>query len=331
MAIRLHDLARKSGTIDMRDPEVTLEGLIVATGASRYDHAAVEAFAYANVPATYDSLTDRSIGIDELGNGKYQIKVSYKVKEGQTIPGQAGNSTPQQPDKPDANDALDSSWNFKTGGGTVTIKQSLKTMESGVSPRAAALGRTAPDYKGAINVQKDRVEGCEVYVGKLEFSHTVQTPTLSLRYIRKVRDLTGCVNIKKFWDREPGELLFLGATGQTRSTQEGGGWTVTFDFVENPNQCDIEICSADSTSGAFTVPFKRGWDYLWVAYEPNDDQNKITQIPYAYYVEQVYPYEDFAYLGIGASEGEPVEDVVRRQDNVCGEWYELPADEEVTV
>ncbi len=52
----------------------------------------------------------------------------------------------------------ESVFSFDTGGGTQHITQSLQTVES-----YAPSGQTAPDFKGAIGVTADSVEGVDIY------------------------------------------------------------------------------------------------------------------------------------------------------------------------
>ena len=45
--------------------------------------------------------------------------------------------------------------------------------------------------------------------------------------------------------------------------------------------------------------FKRGWDFLWVAYADVPDQNTMVKQAVAVYVEKVHQEGDLSLLGIG--------------------------------
>ena len=55
------------------------------------------------------------------------------------------------------------------------------------------------------------------------------------------------------------------------------------------------------TVGSMTGIAKRGWDYLWIRYADVEDPDAkmLVKRPLSVYIEQVYPYTNFAGLGIG--------------------------------
>ncbi len=57
---------------------------------------------------------------------------------------------------------------------------------------------------------------------------------------------------------------------------------------------------ADLNLGTIAGIDKEGWHYLWVRFTEDEDTNARTLIkrPISAYVEQVYPYGDFALLGL---------------------------------
>ncbi|RLS54091.1 MAG: hypothetical protein DWH91_12750, partial [Planctomycetota bacterium] len=54
--------------------------------------------------------------------------------------------------------------------------------------------------------------------------------------------------------------------------------------------------------GEITGINKEGWEYLWVRYADAEDTTAkvLVKKPIAVYVEQVYPTNSFASLGIGS-------------------------------
>lgn len=103
--------------------------------------------------------------------------------------------------------------------------------------------------------------------------------------------LTGTVNNSPFRGFEPGEVLFLGASGSKRGQDD---WEIAYKFAASPNVLGLSV-------GDIAGIAKRGWDYLWIRYADIEDTaaKMLVKRPLAVYVEQVYPYRDFSGLGIG--------------------------------
>ncbi len=185
----------------------------------------------------------------------------------------------------------DSSFSFDTGGGTQHITQSLATVQ-----RYAASG-TAPDFKGAIGVTHDNVEGVDITVPVYNFSetHYLAAATVTTAYKGTLFQLTGKVNNGSFRGLAAGECLFLGASGSRRGTGPDDDWEITFRFAGSPNRTGIAV-------GPISGITKKGWEYLWVRYADAEDtgSNTLVKHPIAAYVEQVYEYGNFATLGIGS-------------------------------
>lgn len=184
----------------------------------------------------------------------------------------------------------DSSFSFDTGGGTQHITQSL-----GMIQKYAASG-TAPDYKGAIGVTKDSVEGVDVTVPVYTFSetHYIAAADVDDTYKGKLFNLTGRVNLATFRGLAAGECLFLGASGSRRGTGPDDDWEITFRFAGSANATGLSV-------GSITGIDKKGWEYLWVRYQDEVDETAQAMVkrPVAAYVEKVYKDGNFADLGIG--------------------------------
>ncbi len=176
---------------------------------------------------------------------------------------------------------------FDTGGGTQHITHSLQTVGA-----YAPQGQTPPDFKGAIGVTPDGVEGVDITVPVYNFSETHYLPdaTVTQAYRLTVFSLTGRVNNASFRGFAAGEVLFLGASGTKRG---GGDWEITFRFAASRNRTNLSI-------GDITGISKKGWEYLWVRYADAEDANAKALIkkPVAVYVEKVYEEGDFGLLGI---------------------------------
>jgi hypothetical protein len=179
----------------------------------------------------------------------------------------------------------ESVFNFDTGGGTQHITQSLQTM--------GRFPGTAPDFKGAIGVTHDNVEGVDITVPVYTFSetHYVPSSTVTTSYKYTLFSLTGKVNSGSFKGLAAGECLFLGASGSKRGADD---WEITFRFAGSPNRTGLSV-------GPISGISKKGWEYLWVRYADIEDTASHTLVkqPIGAYVEKVYEEGNFSSLGIG--------------------------------
>ncbi|MFQ5733662.1 MAG: hypothetical protein ACE5KM_17125 [Planctomycetaceae bacterium] len=187
-------------------------------------------------------------------------------------------------ERPDTND---SSFSFDTSGGNQHITQALQTVGL-----YAPVGKTAADYKGAIGVTDNGVEGVDITIPVYNFEETHYLPVafVDAAYKLTVFSLTGKVNSLAFKGFAPGECLFLGASGSLRKHDQ---WEVTYKFSASPNVSGL-------TMGGITGIAKDGWDYLWVRYVDQEDgaAKKLVRRPEAVYVERVYGRADLNTLGI---------------------------------
>ena len=180
----------------------------------------------------------------------------------------------------------ESEFTFDTSGGTTHITQSLQTVG-----KYAPAGETAPDFKGAIGVSTDSVEGTDVTVPVYSFSETHRIPgaLVTGAYKLTLFMLTGRTNQAVFKGFAAGEVLFLGASGAKRGKD---AWEITFRFAASPNVSGLKVGDIEGIN-------KKGWEYLWVRYADDEDEHVLVKRPIAVYVEQVYQAGDFAGLGIG--------------------------------
>ena len=179
-----------------------------------------------------------------------------------------------------------SSESFDTTGGTVHVSQSFGTNR---------FGTLAPDFKGAIGVSDDRVDGVDITIPAYKFSETHYIPRafVGTSYKYTLFLLTGKVNNAAFKGFAAGEVLFLGSTGSRRGRED---FEITYHFAASPNIASIVFTSS------ITVLDKEGWDYMWLYYNDEVDgtAHRIVRRPRAAYVERVYERADFGSLGLGA-------------------------------
>jgi hypothetical protein len=252
----------REATEGAESPSVDLIYIVEGTE----DDAAVRTLVEATIPGFYAGLTFQTYHINHEGGGVWEVTVRYGKKE----PKETGES----------------SFSFDTGGVTAHITQSLSTVNK------YAPSGTAPDCQGAIGVTGDSVEGTDVTVPVYNFTETHYLPDAAVTGAYKLAlfQLTGRVNNGVFKGFAAGEVLFLGASGAKRGTED---WEITYRFAASPNVTGLAV-------GPITGIAKLGWDYLWVRYADAEDENVLVKQPIAAYVERVYELGNFAALGIGA-------------------------------
>ena len=181
-------------------------------------------------------------------------------------------------------------FSFDMTGGTQHATQSLSTIGN-----YAPSGATAPNFKGAIGVTKDSIEGVDITVPVYQFSitHVFAPDAVTTTYMGILFNLTGKTNNAPFMGLDTGECLFLGPSGGKRGD---GNWEITFKFAGSPNKTTLTV-------GDITIPAKKGWEYLWVRYEDKEDANAkvLVKHPVSAHVEKVYDEGDFSTLSIGTS------------------------------
>lgn len=235
----------------------------LVTGAA--DETEVKIVALASTPTTYAGMLRKSIEVgDRIKDDSWHVTARYEPPE------------PQEQETPEPVTTFDST------GGTQHITQSIQTLGM-YGPGASSL------LGGAIGYDGEQVAGVDITVPVWNWSEThylddAQVNALAYYF------LTGKVNSDSFRGYSPGEVLFLGATGQKRGDAK---WEVTFKFAASPNKTGIQV-------GDITGISKRGWDYMWVQYA--DDVDDVAKVrikkPVAVYIEQVYEEGAFSSLGI---------------------------------
>jgi hypothetical protein len=240
------------------------------------DDLTAKAWLLGSTAAEYDGLVRSECTLEPIvvdtaaGSGKWDCTVRY---------------VPPEDAEPEVGD---SSFSFDTGGGTQHITQSISTVQ-----KYAPAGKTAPDFKGAIGVTHDNVEGVDITVPVYNFSETHYLPDSQVTpgYVGALFNLTGKTNAAAFKGLAAGECLFLGAAGSKRGADD---WEIAFRFAGSPNRTGITV-------GAITGIAKKGWEYMWVRYADAEDPaaKALVKQPVAVYVEKVYDEGDFSAMGIG--------------------------------
>lgn len=293
MAVTLHEL--------MTSREFSLGGGTSA-GTLRYlargssDETEVRLAVAAGTPAIFQGMFRTSVKLGPLGFELFSADVEYEIPDDggnlDDLPSQGDPDNPApEPSEPDDTVPIGPEYSFSTGGGAKKVLQSIETQYAIAPP-----GKVAPDFKKAINASASGVEGVDIVSPNFEFTYTRKFKSITLQYIRQLRLMTGSVNDFTFYGFEKGELLFLGADGSCKPGDDDGVpvWSISFRFSAGVNRNDVDV------SDEISVPLVRAHEYLWCTYEPQNDPlaKALVQRPKAAYVEQVYEFRDFKFLGI---------------------------------
>ena len=217
--------------------------------------------------ATIEIDTDPDTISEGIGRGVWEATVTYTTKD-------IGEPT----------------FSFDTTGSDVHVQQNINSINTYFPADPAVQGF----WKGAINVTPDGVQGVDIATGAFTWTETYSyesdDPRLSTDYRYTLSELTATVNNAAFRGYEAGEVLLVGAQATNSGTNI---IEVTYNFAVSKNEENIII-------GDITVPFKKGWDYLWVQYQDVEGGGLfILQEPQSVTIDQVYEYTDFSLLEIG--------------------------------
>jgi hypothetical protein len=246
------------------DSEIRLQIQVDASPADSEEDVLL--FVETNTPAVFMGLFRNEITGDLIGPTIWEVEIKFG-----TVPPPAWMQQVAQPD-----------WSFSIDEETVHITNALAHVKS-----YAASG-TAPDHKGAINVQPDgAVDGTDVGVPSLTWSETLNLPYAAFgpTYLNILRNTVGCWNATAFRVWQPGELLLRKVSGKPAGLAYV---QIDFTFAESKNTANFSV-------GAITGIDKLGWDYGWTEYEMTEDEtaNRGVSRPLAYHVERIRYSADF--------------------------------------
>lgn len=214
-------------------------------------------------------------------------------------------------------------WGVTTGGAPVTgatifgfdtTGGRIKKFTSLGSDYFPAPGKATIDFKHAINVTDDGVEGIDIVVP--QFACTVTkwfaNSYVTQSWIDAIELLTGRINNaallgwpRPLGGRAAGEALFLGARGQQRGVN--GDFELTFEFAVSHHRHGSDMVSEIAPFDPF---MKDGHSLLWIKYEDAIDDGGegggggsklLIKRPRQANVESVYKFGDFSLLGIGSA------------------------------
>src|SRR5262245_5921154 len=170
-------------------------------------------------------------------------------------------------------------FTFDTTGGTIAITNSKQHI--------ARFPTTAQNYFGAINVKENNdVEGTTIVIPAGRFNYHVKHPqaVITEAHGRYLCSITGMVNSDTWHGFQPGEALFLGATGSDGTDVEG---EVQYSVAYSKNASGLTI-------GDIAGITKKGHELAWIAYKDYEDTTSDPgktlpgKKPKAVYIERVY-------------------------------------------
>jgi hypothetical protein len=143
-----------------------------------------------------------------------------------------------------------------------------------------------------IGIRDGDPEGVDKTIPALKLNYSYRWPknVITNAYAKSLAAMVGTTNTATFDTYGPGELLFLGASGEIVPDVTT---TIRYMFAASADVSGLTI--ADITGIA-----KAGHDYLWIAYEEEADTSAKKKIrrPLAAYVERVYDRSNFGTFGI---------------------------------
>lgn len=291
--VELSDSRKVSST--WNDSSATLEFF----GRGSMDDTTARAGFASVIPTVFMGLLLENISVNPIGGPNWTATATYKsfVLEvgapqfGDPLPPLPPGTSPPPPPPPapDDNEALGPEYSFDLSAVTEHITQSKETIHR-IKRFTSSEAGSAPDNQRAIGITLDgEVQGVDRFTPYLEWSTTRTWGYITKKYLRTLYSLVGTTNAATFYGWAKGEVLFLGASASIKQKA-----TVTYKFAVSPNLVDVIVCTA------LDIPTKGGWEYLWVAYSPVPDKNRITMQPDSAYVERIYDEGDFTKIGVGS-------------------------------
>lgn len=246
----IYDERPESRAWNLKDNTGTLEFQLIGI----HDDVNARAYANANTPAFYSGAWIQDLQLKPQGNGLWYVTVPYGP-----LPKWPGSLK----------------IGFRTTGGTVKITAS-KSM-------VAKYGTGAPD----TTIIGQNAEGADITVPVQLRSYTYNFAQgiVTEAMMDYWEGLTGLVNSATWHNRPAGEVLFLGAEGDTTIAAESNS-SVTFQMAMSRNKTGITI-------GAITGIAKQGHDVIDIHVIPDESSGAELKKPIYAYVQRVYDRDNF--------------------------------------
>ena len=264
MAI-IFDHKPESGAATLGKGEITHEYQLIGTAGEFPDEEAAAIWLNVNVPLFFSGAWLQTIQINPQGNGLFYVTCPY-------------GPLPEWPGSPFA-------LNFRTTGGTVHVTSSIDMVakyDTGNPP--------TPDGPNTVIGQDGGGADITVPTQMRSYKFTYEAGVVTEAAMDYWEDLTGHVNLLTWHGRPPGEVLFLGAEGDTTEAATGPA-SVTFNFAMNRNV-------TNQTIGVITGVEKQGHDLIDIHTMVDAVNGVEVQKEKYIYVQRMYERLSFIdYLG----------------------------------
>ena len=259
----IFDHKPESGTVGLARGQVVHEYQLIGTANEFPNEIAAAVYLDANVPLFFSGAWLQDILIKPKGNGLFFVTCPYGP-----LPRMPGGSF---------------RLNFRTTGGTVHISASRAMVA-----KYPSSGATTPD---TVIIGQDG-SGAEITVPTQMRSYTFnyESGVVTEAAMDYWEDLTGAVNSNPWHLRPAGEVLFLGADGDTTIAADSNS-SVTFHFAMNRNK-------VNQTIGSISGIAKQGHDLIDIHTKTEVIGSQDVQTEKYVYIQRVYERLDFAtFLG----------------------------------
>ncbi len=263
----------------------------------------------ATSPTTLNSLVRKTAKVDPVwvdydavagrNKGQWEGRVSYALPAKSSVAHEPGDQV----------------INFDAGGGSVHVTQSLATVGK-YGTHNAGVPNVITDFKGAIGVSKDGVDGCDIPGSSLAFTVTkyYDVGDVTATLINYLAQLEGCANNDDFTVHaitDGSEIVTMPTfgAGECRLNKVRGApigdesqWTIAFDFEASLTDSDVDVGGLTwyDNTGAEASIAKKGWEYLWVSYRETQQAGGkfLSKVPVEVFIERVHNEVNFDVLGI---------------------------------
>lgn len=254
------------------------------------EHYALDAVRKTSPASLYGMARKNLRIVMKINESAYKVGVTYEYS-GSASPGSEDNDR----DVGDRTMQISGTLNQKH------LTHALKIVSK--SPHLAENG-------GAINRDHDgTIHGVDVVSPQLTFSetHYFTYKNFTIRYIKNLYALQGCVNDAAFRGFAAGEVRFDTFDAHRKGTKRSDLYEVTYNFTVIPNQPAV-------TQHGLDIPAKDGHDYLWLHTlrktaldsESQRHSSGLSSDVDGYYIGRVYPRANFARLKIKTAPFSPI-------------------------
>lgn len=185
----------------------------------------------------------------------------------------------------------DAEFSFDVVGETFRLLHSLATTKF---PASGFSQSDLPDFKNAINVQDDKIEGADILEPKTTYTetHFLSSNVVTQAYVDALSTVVGKTNSGLFRQFDADRLLLTRVAGRKRGIED---WQVTFDWAIGQHVSGKTIAGVQNVT-------KKAWEFLWVLYETFEDttSKRLIKRPVGVYVETTYESANYGVLQIGS-------------------------------